>query len=181
MRALHEPLLRSLADAWLPDQAAQGRGGRAPAQVGRRGDRGRRRAQDGAHARACASTSTARAASSARTRARVGFIELRVYRVGGGPRAPTSALPIGASALPHGISGYGTCTWLCVGGGPRAPTSALPLGALPLPMGAFRVWYSAFGSVSAVDAACPPSALPMGAPALPLRALTAWCCISVQC
>ena len=31
----------------------------------------------------------------------LGFSELRVYRVGGGPRAPTSALPIGASALPH--------------------------------------------------------------------------------
>ena len=26
----------------------------------------------------------------------LGFSELRVYRVGGGPRAPTSALPIGA-------------------------------------------------------------------------------------
>ena len=32
----------------------------------------------------------------------VGFSELRVYRVGGGPRAPTSALPLGAPALQQG-------------------------------------------------------------------------------
>lgn len=33
----------------------------------------------------------------------LGFSELRVYRVGGGPRAPTSALPLCASALQNGV------------------------------------------------------------------------------
>lgn len=36
---------------------------------------------------------------------RLKFDEVSVYRVGGGPRAPTSALPIGASAHACRLSG----------------------------------------------------------------------------